>query len=433
MAFISIFCVLSLRSQNVWIENSTNQSGCSILTDELRMVVFDPYGYAHFDEISLSFGDTENAIISLDSSNNIDSTIVHHFPSCGTYRRDFQSEIFELQGNNVQPSEFPYYFSQDVTYTTPSFFYFQDSPRFDLKYELTRCNTNPFFVNPLFYEVNGDSLHFELDSLSGHLPIPDGIDINPLTGEVSWIESPDTGLYQFELKVTERRRWDQVMGVHMAKFSIKVTDSCQTLSGHDNINNENLFETQGREFNIHTNQSWSYSFRVAKSDWDSITIKSSSEIFEHSFFDSDYSVTDIGDSIETSISWLTDSIHKRNHPYVITYHVTAYKNGNAHHRVLTNAVYVDWLLSTGDMKQDHISIQIFPNPTKDKITISSPQSIDQVTLLNSSGLSLLELTPSKTTSDVINIGHLADGLYILRIKTGEGLATKKLIKSESHH
>lgn len=398
--------------------------------DSMRIYVFDPYQYSNLDTILLGYGDGTYDSIAIEASNNIDTILFHEYPGCGTYARDLTFVDFELVGHNVSSGAFPYYFRQDVTYTTPSLFYFHNSPLFDLKYELVRCSSESFYVNTLLKEINGDSLHFELNDLAGDLPIPNSVEVNPLSGELSWTNHADTGLYHFVLYLTELRRWDQIMGIHMARFSIKVTDSCiNYLIGHDNIDNNSLFETDGREFQVSTNETWNYAFRIAKEGWDSISVNPSSEIFEHSFFETDYTVTDIGDSITVNVSWITDSIYKRNHPYIITYHVTAYKNGQAHHRVLTNSIYIDWPLGLSQPEQEATYFKIHPNPTTGQTAITSTAKVKRLELFSVSGLKLEEFETLNDMSTDIDIGHLPNGLYFLRIKTEQKTVTKRIVKT----
>lgn len=419
-----------MRAQNVWIENNADHFGC-IPKDSIRLQVFDPYVYSMIDSTIFSYGDGTIDSLSLDSSSNIDTIIFHEYPGCGHFKRLVEYN-FTLQGKNVQSANTYMYCEQSVSFDTPNMFYYDSSPSFDLNYEIVRCKSESFNLNVFKNELNGDSLFFELLDNNGSLPIPDGALVNSSTGELFWNSQPDTGLYHFIMNITEMRFGSHIMGRYMARFSIKVTDSCINLPSRDNIDNNNLFEVEGREFHLSTNEAWNYSFRIAKEGWDSISVNPSSEIFEHSFFESDYTIIDIGDSVAINVSWITDSIYKRNHPYIITYHVTAYKNGKAHHRVLTNSIYVDWPLGLNQPEQEATYFKIHPNPTTGQTTITSTTKVKRLELFSVSGFKLEEFETLNDMPADIDIGHLPNGLYFLRIKTKKETVTKRIVKTTTN-
>lgn len=73
-----------------------------------------------------------------------------------------------------------------------------------------------------------------------------------------------------------------------------------------------------------------------------------------------------------------------------------------------------------------LNITVFPNPAKDKLTIEcTPKS--EIEILNADGQILKRLTATdfNTTTDVSN---LSGGMYIIKVKTEEGITVKKFIK-----
>ena len=70
----------------------------------------------------------------------------------------------------------------------------------------------------------------------------------------------------------------------------------------------------------------------------------------------------------------------------------------------------------------------FPNPSKDRVTISSKnKSIKNIVLYNILGKEILELQPN-SLSAIIDISHLPDGIYIAKILTSSGVGSLKLLK-----
>ncbi len=73
---------------------------------------------------------------------------------------------------------------------------------------------------------------------------------------------------------------------------------------------------------------------------------------------------------------------------------------------------------------NHSNMTIYPNPATDFIAIDYPLDIEKVEFYNLLGqLVLLEQAP-----DIIDVGELSNGAYIMKIHTIKGIATKKLIK-----
>lgn len=70
-------------------------------------------------------------------------------------------------------------------------------------------------------------------------------------------------------------------------------------------------------------------------------------------------------------------------------------------------------------------IKIFPNPADTKINISSQLNIDKVDLYDITGK--LILTTNKPKSNVIDVSAITNGMYLLKIYSGERSSTKKLV------
>ena len=75
------------------------------------------------------------------------------------------------------------------------------------------------------------------------------------------------------------------------------------------------------------------------------------------------------------------------------------------------------------------SLVIYPNPTDGKLKIDNKElKIKSIEIFNTIGQPLLSIPSIMSPEIEIDISHLTDGLYFLRIKTENGIITKKLIK-----
>ena len=75
-------------------------------------------------------------------------------------------------------------------------------------------------------------------------------------------------------------------------------------------------------------------------------------------------------------------------------------------------------------KHELLDVRIFPNPANNKVKISSASKIDRVELYDIIGKLVLAENISSNTLDV---GKINNGLYVLRVYSGEKYSTKKLV------
>ena len=70
-------------------------------------------------------------------------------------------------------------------------------------------------------------------------------------------------------------------------------------------------------------------------------------------------------------------------------------------------------------------INVFPNPTKNKLNIKSDVKIKEVITINSMG----QISEFDIINNSVDIGNLPIGIYIIQIKDEKGnLYTKKFVK-----
>ncbi len=73
-----------------------------------------------------------------------------------------------------------------------------------------------------------------------------------------------------------------------------------------------------------------------------------------------------------------------------------------------------------------LDISVFPNPSADNITIIIPQKAI-IEILNIEG-QIIETIKNDEIKTTIDLKNLSCGVYIIRVITDKGIATRKLIK-----
>jgi len=75
---------------------------------------------------------------------------------------------------------------------------------------------------------------------------------------------------------------------------------------------------------------------------------------------------------------------------------------------------------------DNFVLNVYPNPSKGEVTISSDETINSVELYNIIGEKVIEKkVMNKTTK--INMGDFNKGVYVVRIPFNQGSKVRKII------
>ena len=84
--------------------------------------------------------------------------------------------------------------------------------------------------------------------------------------------------------------------------------------------------------------------------------------------------------------------------------------------------------STASVDDNNIlDAQVYPNPTTGLLTISSAEAISAVEVYNVIGKRVLQVT--NVVNNSVDVSSLSKGMYILKIASGDSIATKKIIKN----
>src|SRR5690606_25709916 len=91
----------------------------------------------------------------------------------------------------------------------------------------------------------------------------------------------------------------------------------------------------------------------------------------------------------------------------------------------SDTVQLGWPLSVQSSVADGGVVNIYPNPAKDRVTISAPGTkLEQVEILNSLG-SVVYTATANAESHTADVSNLASGHYMLRAITASGTVTKQ--------
>jgi len=85
------------------------------------------------------------------------------------------------------------------------------------------------------------------------------------------------------------------------------------------------------------------------------------------------------------------------------------------------------ITATSDLKLEEKSLNLYPNPAKNEITISMEGELTTISIFNLSGQKVLTQYP-KQKEATLNIGHLVNGMYFVRaIAKDDSVFTQKII------
>ena len=71
-------------------------------------------------------------------------------------------------------------------------------------------------------------------------------------------------------------------------------------------------------------------------------------------------------------------------------------------------------------------LNVFPNPTSGSVFIEIEETVDRVEVLNMNGVAM----PASLEGNHVDLKHLSDGVYILKVYTEQGVVTQKVVKQE---
>jgi len=85
-----------------------------------------------------------------------------------------------------------------------------------------------------------------------------------------------------------------------------------------------------------------------------------------------------------------------------------------------------YLINTNVEEIQYSSIQVYPNPTKDKIYIKNSENvkIESISLFELKGKKIMEFEKTKTELDLSGVSK---GIYLLKLTHGNEIIIKKIV------
>jgi gliding motility-associated-like protein len=169
------------------------------------------WGDGNIDTVYRSNGGGDGEIIALGVKKNI-YIGVHTYPSASTYILSMEDPNRNGGINNI-PNSVNVVFYIQTTLTISPFFGANSTPTLLNPPIDNACVNRRYEHNPGAYDVDGDSLSYELvpckglegEDIQGYI-FPNGISINAVTGDLVWEVPTQQGEYNFAIRIYEWRR-----------------------------------------------------------------------------------------------------------------------------------------------------------------------------------------------------------------------------------
>ena len=121
-----------------------------------------------------------------------------------------------------------------------------------------------------------------------------------------------------------------------------------------------------------------------------------------------------------------DYVYKNCRVVAIVYHYDPSDVNNCAVLNAAQSTYFDRALGIGEVSQD-CDVRLYPNPAHDMVVIQLPPTTCQVSLLDAAGRTISTQSVSDSYCQ-FGLQSLPAGLYLVRVATSDGIATRQLIK-----
>ena len=312
------------------------------------------------------------------------------------------------------------------------------------------CTSQPYKHNPIAYDIDGDSLAFELTTplmglgtVATNYSYPhyigagnNTLTIDPISGTLLWDSPQQAGEYNAAFFIKEYRN-----GVLISKTT---RDMQITING---CNNRAPTTTMIAPIVVQARDTISFDVMVNDLDGNNVTLVGLGRplINDGSFFqNATFTVANNGTSSPTgSFSWITDCEHRQSSNHILVFRAEDdfMMNNESIPSVdyLAIPVYIlnnpqNPCASLTNTKKVMLSqnLKIYPNPTTSFLNIEfeldQPADVD-LKLFNLLGQAVLMKNTSGETviNEQLQIAHLSKGIYILSVVVDGKQLTKKIL------
>lgn len=273
----------------------------------------------------------------------------------------------------------------------------------------------PFTYNPLAYDLDGDSIAWDMDTPmdSPGYPIPGfyfpdsdtsmPFTLDLLTGEISFL--PITaGVYQLSVKATEYRNGVEI-GYIRRDMQLLIT-----ASGNNPLVVNTNIQVLRTSTSIEPGQTFHFTMDVSDPDSETINVEMGGDLLSVSSYLNYNSYYTINYTNHTYLDWTPSVNDIRSKPYVLTFRVSETYNNVTFYHDYTYSVRVD-AISGVDMTIYKNLLSIYPNPVVDKFSFDYPkQDNPKIYMINSCGQVVMEKKVS-TGHNEYDITDMSSGVY----------------------
>lgn len=301
----------------------------------------------------------------------------------------------------------------------------------------------PWLYNPLPVDLDGDSLHWSIDTpLTSHGVVasnystpPNNIGmpltIHPQTGVVSW-SANTLGNFQISVLVDEFRNGVRIGQIRRDMQLIVVN----TLGSSPRLSNLNTFPQDANNtphVQIYPNQPFQFTFIANDPNpADQIYVKGYGETFDLTTNPSTLTVSNTGNGneVQAVYNWTPTNANLRTEPYI-----NVLRLSDA--RLMYDETFLISVKNNVGIEDNISSMNItnvFPNPTKNILNVSIELAQKEnlsINIYDITGRNVMSV-PTKqfnngVTITAIPLNNFTNGQYILSIKSSTGIATTKFV------
>lgn len=169
---------------------------------------------------------------------------------------------------------------------------------------------------------------------------------------------------------------------------------------------------------------WSIGNYDVQADFMAITNVDSVSFINNSSYSDNYH-WDFGDASPSSTLANPEHVYGTAGSYLVTL-IASDNCGNSD--TTTQNIVITTITSLEKLKKIEKNTSIYPNPTKDYITISYNQPIEEIRIINSLGIEIFSQKNMKSEKNVIHLNTYTRGVYYIQLKLNSSLSiSKKLV------
>lgn len=285
----------------------------------------------------------------------------------------------------------------------------------------------PFYHIPNAFDPDGDSLAYELivpmesldmdvpnyvwpDMIPQPDPISNSLNIDPVTGLITWDDPQKAGLYTLAVKITSFRN-GAIQDVIIRDMLITITEGLQAPNIAASEQNPDIIDVQVGDVIV-------VDISAMSTDSDlSLTLTASSGLLEPGYYDqiAVFSASANANEVSGIFTWEVKEEHVRQQPYQVVFRAQddADELGSTAYYLLRYQVQGGGVVNADKALTTFSKLTIFPNPATYEINVQIEEQflVGGYQLFSKQGQLVLE--GSISSNSTINVSKLPAGAYQL--------------------